>query len=87
MGSSGTGGHASPGPRAGRFPVLLRRGLQQECDGGVRRTGNDRGNLRLLALWDRDRHGQSRPARPMVQRDERRRTRPGLLQLSLLQSR
>ena len=27
-----------PSPRAGRFPVLLRRGLQQECDGGLRCT-------------------------------------------------
>mgnify|MGYP002922745598 CR=1 FL=1 len=48
VGSSGTGGHPPPGPRAGRFPVLLRRGLQQECVGGLRRTGNDRGGLRLL---------------------------------------
>ena len=85
MGSSGTGGHPPPGPRAGRFPVLLRRGLQQECDGGVRRTGNDRGSLRLLPLWGRDRYGQPRPARPVVRRDARRRTRPGLLQLPLLQ--
>ena len=38
----------APGPRAGRFPVLLRRGLQQECHRGLRRTGNDRGGLRLL---------------------------------------
>ena len=85
MGSSGTGGHPPPGPRAGRFPVLLRRGLQQECDGGLRRTGNDRGGLRLLPLWGRDRYGQPRPARPVVRRDARRRTRPGLLQLPLLQ--
>ena len=48
MGPSGTGGHPPPGPGAGRFPVLLRRGLQQECVGGLRRTGNDRGGLRLL---------------------------------------
>ena len=74
-----------PGPRAGRFPVLLRRGLQQECDGGLRRTGNDRGGLRLLPLWGRDRYGQPRPARPVVRRDARRRTGPGLLQLPLLQ--
>ena len=58
VGSSGTGGHPPPGPRAGRFPVLLRRGLQQECVGGLRRTGNDRGGLRLLPLWGRDRYGQ-----------------------------
>ena len=85
VGSSGTGGHPPPGPRAGRFPVLLRRGLQQECVGGLRRTGNDRGGLRLLPLWGRDRYGQPRPARPVVRRDARRRTRPGLLQLPLLQ--
>ena len=84
VGSSGTGGHPPPGPRAGRFPVLLRRGLQQECVGGLRRTGNDRGGLRLLPLWGRDRYGQPRPARPVVRRDARRRTRPGLLQLPLL---
>ncbi len=46
MGFSGRDGHPPPGPRAGRFPVLLRRGLQQECVGGLRRTGNDRGGLR-----------------------------------------
>ena len=76
MGSSGTGGHPPPGPRAGRFPVLLRRGLQQECVGGLRRTGNDRGNLRLLPLWGRDRYGQPRPARPPVgsQKQQCRRT-------------
>ena len=85
MGSSGTGGHPPPGPRAGRFPVLLRRGLQQECVGGLRRAGNDRGNLRLLALWTGGFHGRPRPARPVVRRDARRRTRPGLLQLPLLQ--
>ena len=79
VGSSGTGGHPPPGPRAGRFPVLLRHGLQQECVGGLRRTGNDRGGLRLLPLWGRDRYGQPRPARPVVRRDARRRTRPGLL--------
>ena len=85
MGSSGTGGHASPGPGAGRLSLLLWMGLQQECDGGLRRTGNDRGGLRLLHLWGRDRYGQPRPARPVVRRDARRRTRPGLLQLPLLQ--
>ena len=62
----------------------LRRGLQQECVGGLRRTGNDRGGLRLLPLWGRDQYGQPRPARPVVRRDARRRTRPGLLQLPLL---
>ena len=36
VGPSGTGGHPPPGPGAGRFPVLLRRGLQQECVGGLR---------------------------------------------------
>ena len=85
VGSSGTGSHPPSGPRAGRFPVLLRCGLQQECVGGLRRTGNDRGGLRLLPLWGRDRYGQPRPARPVVRRDARRRTRPGLLQLPLLQ--
>ena len=79
VGSSGTGSHPPSGPRAGRFPVLLRCGLQQECVGGLRRTGNDRGGLRLLPLWGRDRYGQPRPARPVVRRDARRRTRPGLL--------
>ena len=79
MGSSGTGGHPPPGPRAGRFPVLLRRGLQQECDGGLRRTGNDRGGLRLLPLWGRDRYGQPRPARPVVRRDARWGIGTGLL--------
>ena len=54
-------------------------GLQQECHRGLRRTGNDRGGLRLLPLWGRDRYGQPRPARPVVRRDARRRTRPGLL--------
>ena len=87
MGFSGTGGHPPPGPRVGRFPVLLRRGLQQECVGGLRRTGNDRGGLRLLPLWGRDRYGQPRPARPVVQRDERLRIGLGLLQLPLLPSR
>ena len=38
VGSSGTGGHPPPGPRAGRFPLLLWHGLQQECDGGLRCT-------------------------------------------------
>ena len=72
-------------PEVERLSLLLRRGLQQECDGGVRRTGNDRGSLRLLPLWGRDRYGQPRPARAVVRRDARRRTRPGLLQLPLLQ--
>ena len=76
MGFSGRDGHAPPGPRAGRFPVLLRRGLQQECHRGLRRTGNDRGGLRLLPLWGRDQYGQPRPARPVVRRDARRRTPP-----------
>ena len=76
MGSSGTGGHPPPGPRAGRFPVLLRRGLQQECDGGLRRTGNDRGGLRLLPLWNSHPHRKTRPARPPVgsQKQQCRRT-------------
>ena len=87
MGSSGTGGHASPGLGAGRLSLLLWMGLQQECDGSLRRARNDRGNLRLLALWDRDRHGQSRPAGAVEQRDERRQIGSGLLQLPLLQSR
>ena len=72
-------------PEVERLSLLLRRGLQQECDGGLRRTGNDRGGLRLLPLWGRDRYGQPRPARPVVRRDARRRTGPGLLQLPLLQ--
>ena len=79
VGPSGTGGHPPPGPRAGRFPVLLRRGLQQECVGGLRRTGNDRGGLRLLPLWGRDRYGQPRPARPVVRRDARWGIGTGLL--------
>ena len=79
MGSSGTGGHPPPGPRAGRFPVLLRRGLQQECVGGLRRTGNDRGGLRLLPLWGRDRYGQPRTTRPVVRRDARWGIGTGLL--------
>ena len=62
VGSSGTGGHPPPGPRAGRFPVLLRRGLQQECVGGLRRTGNDRGGLQLLSLWTGGCYGKFRPA-------------------------
>ena len=74
-------------PEVERLSLLLRRGLQQECDGSLRRAGNDRGNLRLLALWDRDRHGQSRPAGAVEQRDERRQIGSGLLQLPLLQSR
>ena len=79
VGPSGTGGHPPPGPRAGRFPVLLRRGLQQECHRGLRRTGNDRGGLRLLPLWGRDRYGQPRPARPVVRRDARWGIGTGLL--------
>ena len=35
-------------PEVERLSLLLRRGLQQECDGGLKRTGNDRGGLRLL---------------------------------------
>ena len=62
MGPSGTDGHPPPGPRAGRFSVLLRRGLQQECDGGLRRTGNDRGGLQLLSLWTGGCYGKFRPA-------------------------
>ena len=34
-------------------------GLQQKRDGGLRRTGNDRGNLRLFALWDSWQHRQT----------------------------
>ena len=79
VGPSGTGGHPPPGPRAGRFPVLLWRGLQQECHRGLRRTGNDRGGLRLLPLWGRDRYGQPRPARPVVRRDARWGIGTGLL--------
>ena len=63
VGSSGTDGHPPPGPRAGRFPLLLWHGLQQECDGGVRRTGKCRSGLRLLALWTGGFHGKYRPAR------------------------
>ena len=87
MGPSGTDGHPPPGPRAGRFPLLLRRGLQQECVGGLRRTGNDRGGLRLLPLWNSHPHRKTRPARTVVQRDERLRIGLGLLQLPLLPSR
>ena len=72
-------------PEVERLSLLLRRGLQQECDGGLRRTGNDRGGLRLLPLWNSHPHRKTRPARPVVRRDARRRTRPGLLQLPLLQ--
>ncbi len=72
MGSSGTGGHPPPGPRAGQCPLLLWNRLQQKRDGNLRRTGNDRGGLRLLPLWGRDRYGQPRPARPVVRRDARR---------------
>ena len=79
VGPSGTGGHPPPGPRAGRFPVLLRRGLQQECHRGLRRTGNDRGGLRLLPLWGRDRYGQPRTTRPVVRRDARWGIGTGLL--------
>ena len=85
MGPSGTDGHPPPGPGAGRLSLLLWMGLQQKRDGGLRRKGNDRGNLRLFALWDSWQHRQPRPARPVVRRDARRRTRPGLLQLPLLQ--
>ena len=85
VGSSGTDSHPPPGPRAGRFPLLLWHGLQQECDGGVRRAGKCRSGLRLLALWTGGFHGRPRPARPVVRRDARRRFRPGLLQLPLLQ--
>ena len=87
MGPSGTDGHPPPGPGAERFPVLLRRGLQQECDGGLRRTGNDRGGLRLLPLWNSHPHRKTRPTRTVVQRDERLRIGLGLLQLPLLPSR
>ena len=62
MGSSGTGGLPPPGPRAGRFPVLLRHGLQQECVGGPRRTGRCCGGLRLLSLWTGGCYGKFRPA-------------------------
>ena len=65
-----------PGSLAGRFSLLLWHGLQQECDGSVRRAGRCRSGLRLLALWTGGFHGQSRPARPVVRRDARRRTRP-----------
>ena len=61
MGPAGTDSHPPPGPRAGRFPLLLRHGLQQECDGGVRRAGNDRGGLRLLA------YGQAASTGDLVQ--------------------
>ena len=61
MGPAGTGSHPPPGPHAGRFPLLLRHGLQQECDGGVRRAGNDRGGLRLLA------YGQAASTGDLVQ--------------------
>ena len=85
VGSSGTGGHPPPGFGAGQCPLLLWNRLQQKRDGNLRRTENDRGGLRLLPLWGRDRYGQPRPARPVEQRDIRRRTRPGLLQLPLFQ--
>ena len=76
MGSSGTDSHAPPGPRVGRFPLLLWHGLQQECDGGVRRTGKCRSGLRLLALWTGGFHGQPRTTRPPVgyQKQQCRRT-------------
>jgi len=61
VGPAGTDSHPPPGPRAGRFPLLLRHGLQQECDGGVRRAGNDRGGLRLLA------YGQAASTGDLVQ--------------------
>ena len=79
MGSSGTGGHPPPGPRAGQCPLLLWNRLQQKRDGNLRRTGNDRGGLRLLPLWGRDRYGQPRPARPVEQRDARWGIGTGLL--------
>ena len=85
VGSSGTDSHPPPGPGAGRFPVLLWNGLQQECVGGLRWRRTYRGGLRLLPLWGRDQYGQPRPARPVVRRDARRRILPGLLQLPLLQ--
>ena len=87
VGSAGSGSHASPGLGAGQCSVLLWHGLQQKRDGGLRWSGSCCGGLWLLSLWDSWQHRQSRPARPVVQRDERRRTRPGLLQLPLLQSR
>ena len=76
VGSSGTGGHPPPGFGAGQCPLLLRRGLQQECVGGLRRTGNDRGSLRLLPLWTGGFHGQPRTTRPPVgyQKQQCRRT-------------
>lgn len=49
-------------PEVERLSLLLRRGLQQECDGGLRRTGNDRGGLRLLPLWTGGCYGKFRPA-------------------------
>ena len=63
-------------PEVERLSLLLRRGLQQECDGGVRRTGNDRGSLRLLPLWTGGFHGQPRTTRPPVgyQKQQCRRT-------------
>ena len=85
MGPSGTGGHPPPGFGAGQCPLLLWNRLQQKRDGNLRRIGNDRGGLRLLPLWNSHPHRKTRPARPVVRRDARRRTRPGLLQLPLLQ--
>ena len=63
-------------PEVERLSLLLRRGLQQECDGGLRRTGNDRGGLRLLPLWNSHPHRKTRPARPPVgyQKQQCRRT-------------
>ena len=72
-------------PEVERLSLLLRRGLQQECD---RRSSTHRERSRRLTitpLWTGGFHGQPRPARPVVRRDARRRTRPGLLQLPLLQ--
>ena len=87
MGPSGTGGHPPPGFGAGQCPLLLWNRLQQKRDGNLRRIGNDRGGLRLLPLWNSHPHRKTRPARPVVRRDARRRTRPGLLQLPLLDGR
>ena len=59
---------------------LQLRQYRQPQDG----AGTGRGT-RLLALWTGGFHGRPRPARPVVRRDARRRFRPGLLQLPLLQ--
>ena len=84
MGTLGTGGHTASGSGAGCLSVLLWMGLQQECDGGVRRAGNNRDGLRLLSLWDSHKSRRPYPARAVEQRDERRRFGAGLL-LPLLQ--